>query len=58
MDEFFHKQFTFAKHLYNQARHIISEQYEENKTFINSTNLNKKTKRTEKRRISKLKKYL
>ena len=54
MDEFFHKQFTFAKHLYNQARHIIREQYEENKTFINSTNLNKKTKRTRKRRISKL----
>ena len=24
---------TFAKHLYNQARHIIREQYEENKTY-------------------------
>ena len=47
MDEFFHKQFTFAKHLYNQARHIIREQYEENKTFINSTNLNKKLREQE-----------
>ena len=48
MDEFFHKQFTFAKHLYNQARHIIREQYEENKTFINSTNLNKKLREQKK----------
>ena len=48
MDEFFHKQFTFAKHLYNQARHIIREQYKENKTFINSTNLNKKLREQEK----------
>ena len=48
MDEFFHKQFTFAKHLYNQARHIIREQYKENKTLINSTNLNKKLREQEK----------
>ena len=32
----------------NQARHIIREQYKENKTFINSTNLNKKLREQEK----------
>ena len=58
MDEFFHKQFTFAKQLYNQARHIIREQYEENKTFINSTNLNKKLREQKKKNIKTIERFV
>ena len=45
---FFINNSPIKKNLYNQARHIIREQYKENKTFINSTNLNKKLREQKK----------
>ncbi len=39
---FFRKQFLLSKNLYNQGRYLINEQYNENKTFINETTLNRK----------------
>ena len=39
---FFKEQFLLSKNLYNQGRYLINEQYNENKTFINETTLNRK----------------
>ena len=39
---FFREQFLLSKNLYNQGRYLINEQYNENKTFINETTLNRK----------------
>ena len=39
---FFREQFLLSKNLYNQGRYLIREQYNENKTFINETTLNRK----------------
>ena len=41
-NSFFKEQFLLSKNLYNQGRHLINEQYNENKTFINETTLNRK----------------
>ena len=41
-NSFFKEQFLLSKNLYNQGRYLINEQYNENKTFINETTLNRK----------------
>ena len=41
-NSFFREQFLLSKNLYNQGRHLINEQYNENNTFINETTLNRK----------------
>ena len=41
-NSFFREQFLLSKNLYNQGRYLINEQYNENKTFINETTLNRK----------------
>ena len=41
-NSFFKEQFLLSKNLYNQGRYLINEQYNENKTLINETTLNRK----------------
>lgn len=41
MNRFFREQFTFSRNLYNQGRYLILKHYEENKTVITDTTLNR-----------------
>lgn len=40
-NRFFREQFRFSRNLYNQGRYLILKHYEENKTFITDTALNR-----------------